>query len=251
MSLSVLNPVAAPAWPAAVWRADQLGSPVARVWPSGLATLDAELPGGGWPGHGLTELLGPGGGAFEWRLLGPGLCRLAAEARPVVLVGPPQPPHPPGLRHAGIASSQLVWLQADSPAERLWSAEQVLKGGTGAVLVAWLPQVRPAQLRRLQVLAAACETPAFVCRPEAAAREPSAAPLRLRVGVAPDWALVVDIVKRKGPPLAHPLRLASVPGGLGAVLPPRLAQPARPAPVDVEVADVVVRPVPAAGYALH
>ena len=136
MSPSLLNGVSS-AWPAAVWRADQLGSPVARVWPSGFDALDAELPGGGWPGHGLTEILGSGGGGFEWRLLGPWLCGQAA-ARPVVLVGPPQPPHPPGLRHAGMAPGQLVWLQADSPAERLWCAEQVLKGRTDAVLVAWL-----------------------------------------------------------------------------------------------------------------
>lgn len=250
MSPSVLKQ-ATPVWPSAVWRADQLGSPVARAWPSGFDALDAELPGGGWPGHGLTELLGPVGGAFEWRLLGPWLRQPSVMTRPVVLVGPPHPPHPPGLQHAGLAPGRLVWLRADSAAERLWSAEQLLKGRTGAVLVAWLPQVRPAQLRRLQVLAAACEAPAFVCRPETAAREPSAAPLRLRVGLGPDWALTVDVFKRKGPPLARPLRLVSVPGGLDAVLPPRLAQPARvPVPM-VEVADVVVRPVPAAGHALH
>ena len=248
MSLSVLNGVA-PVWPAAVWRADQLGSPVARAWPSGFDALDAELPGGGWPGHGLTEILGSGGGAFEWRLLSPLLRQMAAQGREVVLIGPPQPPHPPGLRHEGLAPRQLVWLQATTPAERLWSAEQLVKAHTGALLVAWLPQVRPAQLRRLQVLAGACEAPVFVCRPESAARESSAAPLRVRVGVAPDWALAVDILKRKGPPLARPLRLPSVPGGLGAVLPPRLTQPARP--VLPEVADVVVRPVPAAGHALH
>ena len=58
--------------------------------------------------------------------------------RPVVLIGPPQPPHPPGLRHEGLAPRQLVWLQAASPAERLWSADQLVKAHTGALLVAWL-----------------------------------------------------------------------------------------------------------------
>lgn len=42
---------------AALWRGDQLGAPVSAVWPSGFAALDAQLPGGGWPGHGLTEIL--------------------------------------------------------------------------------------------------------------------------------------------------------------------------------------------------
>ena len=36
---------------AALWRGDQLGSPVTSVVSSGFAALDAELPGGGWPCH--------------------------------------------------------------------------------------------------------------------------------------------------------------------------------------------------------
>src|SRR5690606_5787225 len=56
---------------AALWRGDQLGSPVSAVWPSGFAGLDAHLPGGGWPGHAVTEILSPFSGTLEWRLLGP------------------------------------------------------------------------------------------------------------------------------------------------------------------------------------
>jgi protein ImuA len=225
---------------AAVWRADQLGAPVQRTWPSGFAVLDAELPGAGWPGHALTEILSPHEGTLEWRLLVPLLARLAGDGREALLVGPPQPPHPAGLHAMGLPPRCLVWLHPHSTAERLWCTEQLLRARPGGVVLAWLPDARPAQLRRLQVLAAGCETPVFVCRPDAAARETSAAPLRLRTRAMPGWAMAVDILKRRGPPLIRTLRLHAMPAGLQAVLPPRLSTP----PPLPESRHVVVRPVP-------
>ena len=221
---------------AALWRGDQLGTAVSAVWPSGFAALDAQLPGGGWPGHGLTEILTPHSGTLEWRLLGPALRPICAAGRPVVLVGPPQPPHLPGLRFEGIGERQLVWVQANTVAERLWSAEQLIKAQACGALVAWLPQAKAAQIRRLQVLAAGFDAPVFLCRPVAALRESSAAPLRLQVRVDMDWQLHIDIVKRKGPPLEHTLRLASVPGALADILTPRMRQPSglMPSPAEKE-----------------
>jgi protein ImuA len=210
---------------AALWRGDQLGGSVSTVWPSGFAVLDAELPGGGWPGRGLTEILCPHSGTLEWRLLGPLLRKLCAARRSVVVVGPPHPPHLPGLRFEGIAESHLVWVQAATASERLWSAEQLVKANACGALIVWLPQVRAAQVRRLQVLAAGCEGPVFLCREASAGMESSAAPLRVQARVGADWALHVDIVKRKGPPLMQTLRLPSVPGGLQSVLTPRLRTP--------------------------
>lgn len=251
-----------PAVAAAVWRGDQLGRAPAPTRPSGFAALDAQLPGGGWPCQGLTELLCPQPGTLEWRLLAPLLRALCpaggavrpAAATPVLLVGPPHPPHPPGLRADGIDERGLVWLQAHTAAERLWTTEQLLKARAPGVLVAWLPQARPEQLRRLQVLAGAAQGPVFVCRPQAAAREASAAPLRLlvRVGATGDdgpWALQVDLLKRSGPPLARTLCLPSVPGGLAALLPPRLRVPPRPVPAPVPAP--VAGPVPVPATALE
>lgn len=226
--------------PAMVWRADQLEAPVQFAWPSGFSALDAELPGAGWPGHALTEILSPHEGTLEWRLLAPLLARLAGEGREALLVGPPQPPHPPGLHAMGLPFRRLVWLRTHSAAERLWCTEQLLRARPGGAVLVWLPDARPAQLRRLQVLAAGCETPVFVCRPDAAAREASAAPLRLRARAMPGWAVAVDILKRRGPPLMRTLHLHAMPAGLQAVLPPRLGTP----PSLPESRHVVVRPVP-------
>jgi protein ImuA len=225
---------------AALWRADQLGAPVSAVWPSGFAALDAQLPGGGWPGHGLTEILTPHSGTLEWRLLGPALRPICAAGQPVVVVGPPLPPHLPGLCFEGMAARQLVWVQAETAAERLWSAEQLIKAQACGALMVWLPQARAEQIRRLQVLASGFEAPVFICRPARAARESSAAPLRVLARVGLDWELHIDILKRKGPPLEQTLHLASVPGGLQPFITPRLRFPSRLVPRETE--HVVVRP---------
>ena len=252
-AVSVSEPPLPPAVAAAVWRGDQLGRAPAAARSSGFAALDAQLPGGGWPCQGLTELLCPPPGMLVWRLLAP-LLRApaspvpAASAAPVLLVGPPHRPHPPGLRADGIDERALVWLQAQSPAERLWTTEQLLKARTPGVLIVWLPQARAEQLRRLQVLAGTGQGPVFVCRPQAAAREASAAPLRLCLrGGESWWSLRVDVLKRPGPPLMRTLSLPSVPAGLAAVLPPRLLRAdaaASPAPAHEED-HVLVRPVAA------
>ena len=227
---------------AALWRGDQLGAPVSAVWPSGFAALDAQLPGGGWPGHGLTEILTPHSGTLEWRLLGPALRQVCAAGQPVVVIGPPLSPHLPGLRFEGLDERQLVWVQADTAAERLWSAEQLIKAQAGGAIVAWLPRAKAEQIRRLQVLATGFESPVFVCRPMHVLGESSAAPLRVQACVGVDWELQLRIAKRKGPPLDATLHLPSVPGGLVAILPPRLRQPSRWMPRTEEAEHVVVRP---------
>lgn len=224
-----------PAVHAAVWRGSELGGQAQSVVSSGFAALDRELPGGGWPRKSLTELLQPQPAVLEWRLLGPALQAVVAAGQSVVVVGPPRHPHLPGLRHAGIDERQLIWVRADAPSERLWCTEQLIKSNATGALVAWLPQARPEQIRRLQVCAQSCEGPVFLCRPLAARHESSAAPLRVIATLAPDWELHVQVLKRRGPAHEGTASLRSLPGGLAAVITPRLARPSR----------LLVREVPA------
>lgn len=212
---------------AAVWRGDEFGRQNSTVVSSGWATLDAELPGGGWPCQSVSELLTPQPATVEWRLLAPALRKLTAEGGQVAVVGPPRQPYMPGLIHEGLHERQFVWIQADAPAERLWVTEQLIRANAAATIVSWLPQARQEQLRRLQVSAQGCEGLVFLCRPEAARHEASAAPLRLRATFGLDWELEVNIVKRRGPAHDGVVRLHSVPGGLASVLTPRLLQPSR------------------------
>lgn len=210
---------------AAIWRGNQLGSPVTSVVASGFAALDAELPGAGWPCHSLTEILQPQPTVAEWRLLAPAMRQVVANVGNIVVVGPPKSPHLPGLKYAGLDERHLVWIQAEAPAERLWVTEQLIKTNAAGLLVSWLPQARQEQIRRLQVCAQACDGPVFLCRPAAAEHEPSAAPLRVQLRFGLDWELHVHLLKRKGPTHEGDVVIASVPGGLEAILTPRLRRP--------------------------
>ena len=243
---SAPTPPAAP-WPRrvadALWRGHELGAPISRVLTSGWDALDRELPGGGWPCRALTEVLQARPGAHEWRLLAPCLPQLAGRC--LALVGPPWTPHSPGLQRLGLPARQLIWVQADSEAERLWASEQLIRANACGALLAWLPQASPEALRRLQVSAQGNDGLVLLFRPQAARHQASPAPLRLLARHDADWALRVRVFKRKGPPHEGELRLPSVPGGLDAVLTPRMRTPGRWVTESEEAADVVGRTAPA------
>jgi protein ImuA len=234
-----------PAVQAAVWRGSELGSPVTATLGTGWPSLDAELPGGGWPCRSLTEVLQPQPSVCEWRLLAPALRQVVTRGQSVVVVGAPKTPHLPGLRHDGIDEAHLIRVQADSPAHRLWSTEQLVRANACGAVLAWLPQARTEQLRRLQVLAQSCDGPVFLFRPEAARHEASPAPLRVLVTYGLDWVLHLQVLKRKGPHLEDVITLPSVPGGLNTVLTPRLRTPSRwlASRHSHESADALGRPV--------
>lgn len=191
-----------------------------RVWPSGHPPLDAELPGGGWPAQALSEILQSQAGLAEWRLLLPALRQVVEAGGYVLLVGAPCVPHLPGLAQQGLPAERVIRIEAATAAERLWATEQaLLADGLWAVL-SWLPQARPAQIRRLQACASRQAGPVFIFRPEGVLAEASAAPLRLHLSLGPcPHPLVLRIVKRRGPVREAPLHLASWPPGLLDLMP--------------------------------
>ena len=206
-----------------VWRAHELGSASDATVPSGHAVLDAQLPGGGWPVGALCEILQLHNGQHEWRLILPALVR-AELGLVTVLVGAPHVPFGPGLAAQGLAVGRLVCVTADAALERLWAAEQALRCADVAAVLAWLPQVRSAQLRRLHLAVSQHRKLLFVMRPAQAQNESSPATLRLLVApappgaVAPAGALQLHILKRRGPPLAYPLVLPERQARLGVLL---------------------------------
>ncbi len=210
----------------AIWRGTEVGQASQAVVATGFDALDAELPGGGWPCNAVTEVLQPQPTLCEWRLLSPALEKLVSAGGQILLVGPPKRPHVPGLVKLGIAESNLVWIAADSPAERLWATEQLVKANPrGGAILAWLPQARAEQVRRLQVHAQSCDCLVFLFRPEAAQLDASPAPLRVLASLGIDWQLNVRILKRKGALMDGSISIASVPGNLASVFTPRLLRP--------------------------
>ncbi|WP_415845103.1 translesion DNA synthesis-associated protein ImuA [Stutzerimonas zhaodongensis] len=152
--------------------------------PTGLAALDAALPGGGWPESALSEILFESAGVGELSLLWPTLARLTAAGERVVLVAPPHVPYPHAWLSAGITLSQLTIINA-SPREALWSAEQCLRSGSCGAVLCWPDQPDDRALRRLQVAAETGQTLAFAYRPLREAANPSPAALRLAVEAQP------------------------------------------------------------------
>ncbi|MDO8756219.1 MAG: translesion DNA synthesis-associated protein ImuA [Polaromonas sp.] len=204
-----------------VWRAGELGSASLQAIDTGYAALNQVLPGGGWPQGALTEVLQPQGGLYEWGLLAPALAaaQWATPARLVVLVGAPYLPFGPALGARQLAMQRLLCVQGQGPA-LLWAAREALQCADVASVLAWLPDARSAHLRRLQIAAHAHSKLLFVFRPLRTRHESSPAPLRLLLeGTASEEGnLFVHVLKRRGPPLALPVLLATRPARLTALL---------------------------------
>lgn len=212
---------------------------------TGHAPLDACLPGGGWPVGSLVEVLQAQPQPHVWQLLLPALAQAVKATRtgPVVLVGPPLQPFGPSLAAQGLPAQRLLCVQAPKPAARLWATEQALRCAEVAAVLAWLPQVRSAELRRLHLAAQQQGRLLFVMRGLAAAAESSPARLRLRVESTHD-AMQVHILKRRGPPLVEPVRLPAHAPRVAALLASRKAGAAAPA------AGVVQRRKPESSHVL-
>ena len=166
------------------------------------------------------------------------------RAGPVVLVGAPFEPFGPSLAAQGLCGDRLLCIRTDKTNARLWATEQALRCADVLAVLAWLPQAKSNELRRLHMAAQQNARLLFVFRGLAARHE--ASPARLRVLVDGADALNVHILKRRGPPLeapvvlpARPVRLAALLGsrrGRGPVTPleaPSTAVPAGPALLSV------------------
>jgi protein ImuA len=207
----------------ALWRGHQFGQGAGRALASGFAALDAQLPGGGWPRHVLTELLLAHPGVGEMRLLAPSLAATLRADRLVMLFDPPATLSAWALAQIGLDAERMLVVsgrsKASAEAGSLWALEQALRSGHVGAVLAWLPQrLRAERLRRLQLAAQGHDGPAFVLREMAARQHPTAAPLRLALQPAGPDRLALHLLKRRGPPLAAPLQLA---------LPPVLSAAAR------------------------
>ena len=199
----------------AIWRGRSAAR--AEVLPSGCAAFDACLPGGGWPRTGLIEILVSRFGVGELYLLFPALAALTRRpaARWCVWVAPPLEPYAPALSaHGAVLERMLVVRpggdraasdravsegipsggqrgrpsaqrgnpQRGNPQRELWAFEQTLGSGASDIALAWATRSpRARAIRRLQLAAERGKSLGVLFRPLRAARESSAAVLRVVV----------------------------------------------------------------------
>lgn len=227
-----------------VWRGRELAQAQESTVPTGHPVLDAHLPGSGWPLGSLVEVLQQEAQQHVWQLLGPGLAQAMAQGDPAVLVHPPYQPFGPSLRARGIRPEQLLCVQAERAAARLWAAEQALRCADVSAVLAWLPQARAEDLRRLHLGAQAGQKLLVVFRPAAVRQQSS--PARLRLLVQGSDSLEVTVLKRRGPPLLQPLLLRSQPSMLAALLAARGARRS-PQPIPATGSHVLDRAATLAG----
>lgn len=145
---------------------------------TGFAALDACLPDKGWPRAGLIEILVPRFGSGELYLLLPALAALtrAHSARWCVWVAPPLMPFAPALASGGIVLDRVAVVSGGRP---LWALEQALGSGACDAALAWVRGPKAREIRRLQLAAERGRALGVLFRPRRAAREASAAVLRL------------------------------------------------------------------------
>ena len=187
----------------AIWRGRSAAR--ARTLPTGFAALDEGLPGGGWPHAGLIEILPTCFGVGELSLLLPALAAATRrpEARWCAWVGAPLQPFAPALAQCGVALERVLVVQAAKKKEAggksaLWAFEQTLRSGACDIALAWLRSAQPRQIRRLHLAAQHGATLGVLFRPREAARDSSAAVLRIAVEPAAPGARVTLLKSRGG-----------------------------------------------------
>jgi cell division inhibitor SulA/protein ImuA len=173
---------------------------------TGFAALDQHLPDHGWPRTGLIEILVSRFGSGELTVLVPALAALtrATAARWCVWVSPPLVPFAPALAARGVMLDRVAIVAqpldhptksrspfqtsfSDRQAARfrgdpgMWALEQTLGSGACDAVLGWVRQPKPRDIRRLQLAAERGRTLGVLFRPQRAAREASAASLRLAI----------------------------------------------------------------------
>jgi hypothetical protein len=170
---------------ARVWKLkDGSARPPRPVWSTGNPSLDAHLPGGGWPTASLVEVLIDATGLGEVQLFLPALVqsqqRMPGNDVPwLVWIAPPYEPYAPALAQAGIGLDRLLIVRPVTATEALWAAEQALSSGVCAAVLLWLKGSDDRWLRRLKLAAEAGGALAVLFRPERHRFESSPASLRL------------------------------------------------------------------------
>jgi protein ImuA len=205
-----------------IWRGrDSTGTRRPTALPTGFAALDRALHYGGWPAHGLTELLCDA--LCPLRLLLPALARTVSEGL-VVLANPPALPGAAAWQAAGVPLERLLLLTASQPALLRRACLEAASSDAVTAMLVWLPRQErdPRLLRRLHLAAQQGRCWLVAVRDSQCRQHSSPAPLRLSLTPVqhPDVDVQLEVIKQPGGWAGQQITLAW--------LPPSLRQPAAP-----------------------
>lgn len=167
----------------------------AGVLPTGAATLDAALPGGGLARGAVHELIATPARDARGRALpgGPseaavaGLCAalLARAGGPVLWCRPGAQLYAPALAGLGLDLRDLVVVRGRDDVELLWAMEEALRSGAVRAVAGEVREPEPLALRRLQLAAEDGGGLALLLRPSSARKVGGPAATRWRIAPLP------------------------------------------------------------------
>lgn len=191
-----------------IWNASRSERQQPKSIASSYPEFDQRLDG--WPESGLVELQIPTVGIGEVRLILPALQQLAQQEATHTKLQvwlTEQMQLMPQALDAAFAMNTVVIEHLDYK-QILWALETLLSSGVCSAVVCWLPYLKPAQAKRLQVLAKDSNTLVFCLRDLGAnlgqgasansGMYDSALAISLRIRLsATDSGLNVDVLKRQ------------------------------------------------------
>mgnify|MGYP001812586314 CR=1 FL=1 len=109
----------------------------AQVLSTGIGSLDALLPTGGWPKHGLVEINVQGVYTDPMDVLLPALTGLSREGRWLATVTPPHYARARINTHSCMDTSSVLQINPHKGRSGLWTLESLMRAGHCRVVMAW------------------------------------------------------------------------------------------------------------------
>ncbi|MDH3979665.1 MAG: SulA-like leucine-rich domain-containing protein [Gammaproteobacteria bacterium] len=158
--------------------------PTSRIASTGRAALDEMLPDGGWPKHGVVEIIVPDDHAGAIDLVLPALRQLARQGRWIAMVTPPLPARSSLFTDAVINANKVLQVNPHPGRSALWTVESMLETGDCAAVLAWPGCDTELMDKRLQMAAVRGKSLCVLFRSESHAGCRSAVDVRLRLEVS-------------------------------------------------------------------
>ena len=193
-----------------LWSGDEVCQEKPGGIPTGHASLDAILPGGGWPENAVVEMITPHWGTGELQLLLPLMKSMTRRRRWILWVCPPYIPYAPALVNADIDINFLMTIGPNiSCRDALWTVEKALQSQRCGLLMAWLNHLPNGVIRRLQLAADAGNTPCVLFRNQRGKNSPAALQLQVEYSDrGSDRGIHARVLKARG---AHQYHSADIP----------------------------------------